>query len=60
MTDLSQQLAPETSAVLAWKYKLGDGKWRYQKEWSNGAAMFPVYEISDEIAAALAEEQKRS
>jgi hypothetical protein len=27
---------------VAWRYMLGDGKWRYQREWSNGADLHPV------------------
>ncbi len=60
MTDLSQHIAPETRTTVAWKYMLGDGKWRYQKDWSNGANMFPVFEITEEIAAALGAEQGRA
>jgi hypothetical protein len=47
---------PSTEQVptpLAWRYMLGDGKWRYQREWSNGAVMHPVFELTDEIRANL-------
>lgn len=44
---------PTSAKPLAWKYMLGDGKWRFQKEWSNGANMHPVYEVTPEIIAAL-------
>lgn len=38
---------------LAWKYRLGDGVWRYQRKWSNGANMYPVFEITAEIELEL-------
>lgn len=33
---------------VAWRYMLGDGKWRYQHKWSNGAVMHPVHELTPE------------
>lgn len=60
MTDLSQSFAPEPRAILAWKYILGDGKWRFQKEWSNGANMLPVFDLTPEIADALEIEQAKT
>ncbi len=37
----------------AWGYVLGDGVWRYQREWSPGAQMYPVYELSPQVMKAL-------
>ncbi|MFK4442876.1 hypothetical protein ABH944_002985 [Caballeronia udeis] len=52
--DADQSSAGDTERKpLAWRYMLGDGKWRYQWEWSNGAEMHPVYELTDEIRAEL-------
>jgi hypothetical protein len=54
--DFSEWLSPaeQTShAPVAWRYMLGDGKWRYQREWSDGANMHPVYEMTEEISEAL-------
>jgi hypothetical protein len=43
-----------TRKPVAWRYMLGDGKLRYQLEWSNGADMHPVYELSAEAVETLA------
>jgi hypothetical protein len=51
--ELGATSAEQVSTPLAWRYMLGDGKWRYQWEWSHGAVMHPVYELTDEIRAAL-------
>jgi hypothetical protein len=49
-----QSLAERTERKpIAWRYMLGDGKWRYQLEWSNGAVMHPVYELTPEDSEAL-------
>jgi hypothetical protein len=32
---------------------LGDGEWRYQRDWSNGANMHPAYEMTAEDSASL-------
>jgi hypothetical protein len=37
----------------AWRYMLGDGKWRYKREWSDGANMHAVYEMRAEDSTAL-------
>ncbi|MBR8460790.1 hypothetical protein KDW07_26985 [Burkholderia dolosa] len=39
--------------MCAWKYQLGDGVWRYQRERTPGAVMIPVEEITPEIEAEL-------
>jgi hypothetical protein len=54
--DMSEWLSPAEQAArmpVAWRYMLGDGKWRYQREWSDGANMHPVYELTAEDSAAL-------
>jgi hypothetical protein len=54
--DMSEWLSPAEQALqmpVAWRYMLGDGKWRYQREWSDGANMHPVYEMTAEDSAAL-------
>ena len=54
--DMSEWLSPEQQAVrmpVARRYMLRDGKWRNQCEWSKGANMHPVYEITVEDLAAL-------
>jgi hypothetical protein len=52
--EAKQSLAEQsTRRPVAWRYMLGDGKWRYQREWSDGAVMHPVYELTPEAAVAL-------
>jgi len=52
--DAKQSLAEQsTRRPVAWRYMLGDRKWRYQREWSDGAVMHPVYELTPEAAVAL-------
>jgi hypothetical protein len=52
--ETAQSLAERSERKpIAWRYMLGDGKWRYQLEWSNGAVMHPVYELTPEDAEAL-------
>jgi len=48
---MSKRLLPAMQAIpmpVAWRYVLGDGKWRYRRERSDGANMHPVYEIPAE------------
>jgi hypothetical protein len=54
--DMSEWLSPAEQAMqtpVAWRYMLGDGKWRYQRDWSDGANMHPVYEMTAEDSTAL-------
>ena len=54
--DMSEWLSPAEQAMqtpVAWRYMLGDGRWRYQRHWSDGANMHPVYETTAEDSAAL-------
>ena len=54
--DMSEWLSSAEQAIrmpVACRYMLGDGKWRYQREWSEGANVHPVYEMKAEDLAAL-------
>jgi hypothetical protein len=61
--ELSEYLSPAGQVIqtpAAWRYMLGDGKWRYQREWSDGANTDPVYEMTAEDSAALNRTTKNS
>ena len=38
---------------VAWRYMLGDGKWRYQRDWCNGPALHPGHELTTDPVEAL-------
>jgi hypothetical protein len=49
----------ENKQPLAWMYMLGDGIPRYQRNWSNGAVMHPVYELTPEIEDEIRRREER-
>jgi hypothetical protein len=54
--DMGKWLSPAEQATrmpVAWRQLLGDGKWGYTREWSEGANMRPIYEMTAEDLAAL-------
>ncbi len=52
----AQIQANDARVRYAWGYVLGDGVWRYQREWSPGAQMYPIYELSPKVMKALERE----